>query len=124
VLGDTAATLGRDGKPLPQLAQVAHQQGIYLGRELRRLIVEGRPMRPFRFHDRGNTAVIGRNAAVFDFGRWRLKGRLGWLLWGIVHVYLLTGFDKRLLVTTQWLWRYFTYETGARLISGGEDAGG
>ena len=124
VLGDTAVALGGDGKPLPGLAQVAHQQGLYLGRELKRLIVAGKPMPPFRFHDRGNTAVIGRNSAVFDFGRWHLKGRLGWLLWGVVHVYLLTGFDKRLLVTTQWLWRYFTYETGARLISGGEDAGG
>ncbi len=123
VIGDTAVALGRDGKPLPGLAQVAHQQGIYLGRALKGLIVEGKTMPPFRFHDRGNTAVIGRNAAVFDFGRWHLKGRLGWLLWGIVHVYLLTGFDKRLLVTTQWLWRYLTYETGARLISGGEEAG-
>jgi NADH dehydrogenase len=125
VIGDTAVALGRDGKPLPGLAQVAHQQGIYLGRGLKRLIVEGKPMLPFRFHDRGNTAVIGRNAAVFDFGRWHLKGRLGWFLWGLVHVYLLTGFDKRLLVTTQWLWRYLTYETGARLISGGGgDPGG
>ncbi len=119
VMGDTAVALGRDGKPLPGLAQVAHQQGLYLGRGLKHLIVDGKPMRPFRFHDRGNTAVIGRNAAVFDFGRWHLKGRLGWFLWGLVHVYLLTGFDKRLLVTTQWLWRYLTYETGARLITGG-----
>ncbi len=75
-------------------------------------------MPPFRFHDRGNTAVIGRDAAVFDFGIWRLKGRIGWLFWAIVHIYLLTGFDKRVLVATQWLWRYLTYQTGARLITG------
>ena len=77
-------------------------------------------MPAFVFHDRGNTAVIGRNAAVFDFGRFRLKGRIGWMLWALVHIYLLTGFDKRLLVTLQWLWRYLTYETGARIITGSE----
>ncbi len=63
--------------------------------------------------------MVGRNAAVFDFGRWQLKGRLGWLLRAIVHIHLLTGFDKRLLVTLQWLWRYLTYERGARLNLGG-----
>ncbi len=121
VIGDSARALGGDGKPLPALAQVAHQQGQYLGKALRRTILDGRPMPPFRFHNRGNTAVIGRDAAVFDFGRWHLKGRIGWLFWAIVHIYLLTGFDKRVLVATQWLWRYLTYQTGARLITGHDD---
>ena len=124
VIGDTAKALGADGKPLPALAQVANQQGQYLGKALRRQILDGTPMPPFRFHNRGNTAVIGRDAAVFDFGRWRLKGRIGWLMWAIVHIYLLTGFDKRVLVATQWLWRYLTYQTGARLITGGEESDG
>jgi NADH dehydrogenase len=117
-VGDTALLAGPDGKPLPALAQVAHQQGTYLGRALRAEFQHGRKAPPFRFHNRGNTAVIGRNAAVFDFGRWRLKGWLGWMLWGIYHVYLLTGFDRRLLVTLQWLWLYATYQQGARLITG------
>ncbi len=124
VIGDTAKALGADGKPLPALAQVANQQGQYLGKALRRNILDGTPMPPFRFHNRGNTAVIGRDAAVFDFGTWRLKGRIGWLMWAIVHIYLLTGFDKRVLVATQWLWRYLTYQTGARLITGREENDG
>jgi NADH dehydrogenase len=117
VLGDAAVLSGPDGKPLPALAQVAHQQGTQLGRNLRALLLDGTPLPPFRFHNRGNTAVIGRNAAVFDFGRWRLKGWIGWMLWGIYHIYLLTGFDRRLLVTLQWLWLYITYQQGARLIT-------
>jgi NADH dehydrogenase len=72
--------------------------------------------KPFRFHNRGNTAIIGRNAAVFDFGKWQLKGRLGWLLWALVHIYLLVGFENRIQVVTHWLWSYLTYERGARLI--------
>ena len=115
-LGDTALCLGEDGKPLPGLAQVAKQQGIHLGRSLAANILRGEPMPPFEFKNRGNTAIIGRNAAVFDFGRQHLRGFLAWLLWAVIHVYLLVGFEKRVLVTTQWLWRYLTYQRGARLI--------
>jgi NADH:quinone reductase (non-electrogenic) len=120
VIGDCAMLNGRDGKPLPALAQVAHQQGQHLGRSLRRNLTDGTPLAPFRFHNRGNTAIVGRNAAVFDFGWARLKGRVGWTLWALVHIYLLTGFENRLLVTVHWLWLYLTYERGARLITGGE----
>jgi NADH:ubiquinone reductase (H+-translocating) len=111
-LGDVAA-FRQDGSLLPALAQVAKQQGQYLGR---RLASGGHDGEGFRFNDRGNTAVIGRNAAVFDFGGRTLKGRLAWLLWALVHVYLLVGFDKRIRVCVQWLWRYVTYQRGARLI--------
>lgn len=120
-IGDTALCLGEDGKPLPALAQVAKQQGEYLGRSLRYALLEGQKPEPFRFHNRGNTAVIGRHAAIFDFGKRRLKGRTAWLLWAFVHVYLLVNFEKRLLVSVQWLWRYATRQRGARLID--ENAG-
>jgi NADH dehydrogenase len=96
------------------LAQVAKQEGIYLGGALARGLL--RPFPPFRYHSRGNTAVIGRKAAIFDFGRWQMKGSLAWFFWAFIHVYLLVGFEHRLLVSVQWLWRYFTYEQGARLI--------
>ncbi|HTH29234.1 MAG TPA: NAD(P)/FAD-dependent oxidoreductase [Sphingobium sp.] len=118
ILGDSALlTDHATGRPLPGLAQVAQQQGRHLGRALKRHLADGTPIPPFRFRDRGNTAIIGRHAAVFDFGRRRLKGWIAWLLWAIVHVYLLVGFDNRLLVSMQWLWRYLTYERGARLIT-------
>lgn len=121
IVGDSARCLGADGQPLPALAQVAHQQGTQLGRSLRANLTDGTPLPPFRFHNRGNTAVIGRNSAVFDFGWWQVKGFIGWMLWGIYHIYLLTGFDRRLLVVLQWLWLYFTYQQGARLIAGDYD---
>lgn len=117
-LGDTALAAGDDGKPLPGLAQVAKQQGHHLGKALAANLGQGTAMPPFRFRNRGNTAIVGRSAAVFDFGNHQLKGWFAWLLWAIVHVYLLAGFEKRLLVSLQWLWRYLTYERGARLIIG------
>ena len=115
VIGDVASALDENGTPLPGLAQVAKQEGVYLGRALARRLP--RPFPPFRYHSRGNTAVIGRNAAIFDFGGgWELKGWVAWFFWAFIHVYLLVGFEHRLLVSVQWLWRYFTYEQGARLI--------
>jgi NADH dehydrogenase len=110
-LGDVALRV-QDGAPLPGLAQVAQQQGTHLGRELRTRA----EARAFRYRSRGDTAVIGRHAAVYTYGRYRMKGRLAWLLWAIVHVYLLIGFEQRTTVMFQWIWRYFTFERGARLI--------
>lgn len=114
-MGDTAH-LEQDGQPLPALAQVAKQQGRWLGRALVADLSGQAAGGAFRFRNRGNTAVIGRNAAVFDFGRWRMKGRLAWFLWALVHVALLVNFEKRTLVTVQWLVRYATRQRGARLI--------
>ena len=114
-IGDITVALDERGQPLPGLAQVAKQEGMYLGRALARRLP--RPFPPFRYHSRGNTAVIGRNAAIFDFGGgWELKGWIAWFFWAFIHIYLLVGFENRLLVSVQWLWRYFTYEQGARLI--------
>lgn len=114
-LGDVAV-LEQDGAPLPALAQVARGQGEHLGRELRRTLARGGAVRPFRYRTRGDTAVIGRHAAVYSYRRWTMRGALAWLLWAIVHVFLLIGTDKRILVATEWAWRYFTFERGARLI--------
>ncbi|MBK3735911.1 NAD(P)/FAD-dependent oxidoreductase, partial [Azospirillum brasilense] len=116
-LGDTAALAGDHGQPLPGLAQVAKQQGEHLGGGLEASLLRGQPLEPFRFRNRGNTAIVGRSAAVFDFGTRKLKGWFAWVLWAIVHVYLLVNFHKRVLVTMQWLWRWATYQRGARLIT-------
>ena len=96
---------------------MAKQQGQYLGRLLRNMKDASQAAdAPFRCRNRGNTAVIGRHAAIFDFGRYQMKGRLAWFLWAFVHVYLLVSFEKRTLVSLQWLWRYVTRARGVRLI--------
>ncbi len=115
-IGDTALARDEHDAPLPGLAQVAKQQGRYIGRAIKRDLLEGKPSPPFRFKNRGNTAIIGRHSAIFDFGWMQFKGFPAWVLWAVIHVYLLVGFEKRLLVSMQWAWRYLTYERGARLI--------
>lgn len=117
VLGDLALAKDGNGNALPGLAQVAKQQGYHVGRHLARQIKQGRQMPPFTYRSRGNTAIVGRHSAVYEYGGWRLRGWLAWALWAIVHVYLLAGSQNRTVVTLRWLWRYLTYERGSRLIS-------
>jgi NADH dehydrogenase len=118
VPGDAALAPGPDGTPLPGLAAVAEQQGRYLG-ELIAARVEGRPdAGPFVYRDRGTMATIGRSAAVADFGGVQLTGHVAWLLWGLVHIYLLIGFRNRLAVFVNWMWSWLTYGRGACLITG------
>ena len=116
-IGDVARCLNAEGKPLPGLAQVAKQQGIHLGKALAAQIGRGTPLPAFFYRSRGNTAIIGRHAAVFEQGRLKLKGWVAWFAWTLIHVYLLVGFQHRVQVSIHWLWRYLTYERGARLIA-------
>jgi NADH dehydrogenase len=117
-LGDIASQVDTEGKPLPGLAQVAKQQGIHLGQSLATHIAGHGPLQSFKYRSRGNTAIVGRHAAVYELGRFKMRGWIAWMAWAIIHVYLLVGFQHRFLVSMQWLWRYLTYERGARIIAG------
>ncbi|MBR2656855.1 MAG: NAD(P)/FAD-dependent oxidoreductase [Loktanella sp.] len=121
-MGDVAVFTDESGASLPGLAQVAKQQGYHLGLSLVRNIKSGTPLAPFRYNSRGNTAIVGRHAAVFEWGRFRMNGWFAWFAWAVIHIYLLVGFPNRFLVSSQWLWRYLTYDRGARLIAGGGSA--
>ena len=119
-IGDTAASNGWDGKPVPGLAPAAKQGGRYVAAVIRARI-EGRPPPPpFRYRHAGSLATIGRKAAVADFGRIKLTGALAWWLWGAVHVIFLAGMRNRVAVALEWFWAYLTFRRGTRLITGVE----
>jgi NADH:quinone reductase (non-electrogenic) len=117
VIGDLAAFMHQDGKPLPGLAAVAIQQGRYVGDAIRQRL-QGKTPANFRYVNKGSLAIIGRNAAVADLGRLHLAGFPAWLLWLFVHIMYLIGFDNKLLVLFQWAWNYVTRNRGAQLITG------
>jgi NADH dehydrogenase len=119
VIGDLANFSHQGENPLPGVAQVAMQQGRYVA-ELIRCRFKGEDLPAFHYRDPGNLAVIGRNAAVADFGTLKLAGFLAWLIWVFVHIFYLIEFDNRILVMFQWAWNYFTRKRGARLITGQE----
>jgi len=115
VIGDTAS-LDQDGKPLPGVAQVAMQQGRHVGRSIARRVTGQAPPRPFHYFDKGNMAVIGRNFAILESGRWQLSGFVAWLAWAVIHIMFLPQAGSKVMVFTQWVWSYVTKQRGSRLI--------
>ena len=100
----------------PGVAQPAIQQGRLLGKNLPRLLRK-EPLEPFKYKDKGSLAIIGRNRAVADLpGNLHFGGFLAWVVWLFVHVMALVGFRNKLVVLSNWAYRFFTYENGTRLI--------
>jgi NADH dehydrogenase len=118
VIGDTASVTDVAGRPVPGIAPAAKQQGEYVARVLAARLAGRPPPPPFRYRNHGMLATIGRQRAVIDFGWMRLHGFPAWLLWSTAHLYFLVGFRNRLVVGANWLWNYFTFDRGARLITG------
>src|SRR4051794_39547068 len=106
-----------DGIRLLGVAPEAIQQGRYAAALVGDRLA-GRTAPPFRYHDKGNVATIGRNRAVADLGWMRLSGFPAWLVWVLVHLWYLVGFRNRLLVGIQWGLSWVTHGRGARLITG------
>ena len=119
VIGDLAHAVDPHGKPYPGVAPVAMQQGNYVAQAIMNRL-KGERVKPFRYFNKGNLAVIGRFSAVADFGTLRLSGWIAGLVWLFVHLMYLVGFQNRVLVFVQWGFHYVTFYRGARLITGAE----
>jgi NADH dehydrogenase len=120
VIGDLASVIDKSGKQTPGVAPAAIQQGKSAAKNIWRSI-KGEPRQPFEYLDKGNLATIGRAAGVAEFGRLHLSGVIAWIFWLTVHIFFLIGFRNRVLVFIQWAWAYFTFQSGARLITGNTD---
>jgi len=114
-IGDQACFRTVQGNALPGLAPVALQQGRYVAKFLQKS-ASGQQPKPFRYMDKGAMATIGRNKAVLEAFGIRLYGLPAWVAWLAVHIIYLIGFRNRLLVILQWIWGYFTFSKGERLI--------
>jgi NADH dehydrogenase len=107
----------QDGKPLPGVSPVAMQMGRLVAHNIQNELA-GKPRKNFRYFDKGNMATIGRKAAIAEIGSIHLSGFIAWATWLMVHIFFLIGFRNRLAVLFNWAWSYFTYQRGARLITG------
>jgi NADH:ubiquinone reductase (H+-translocating) len=119
VLGDLAH-LEENGRQIPGVAQPAMQMGDHVAKIIA-ADLEGRPRPAFHYFDKGDMATIGRMAAVAKV-EWPFKAHLSglpaWLTWIVVHIFFLIGFRNRIFVFWTWIWTYFTFRRGARLITG------
>ena len=117
VVGDAAAFLHQGGKLLPGVAQTAMQGARHAARNILRR-VRGEPPKPFVYRDLGSMAIIGRRAAISDLGWARFSGVAAWFAWLFLHIFMLIGFRNRMVVLFEWAVAYFTFQRGARLITG------
>jgi len=115
VIGDTAS-LNQDGKPLPGVAQVAMQEGHYVGKVIANRKNGRLAPAPFRYVDKGNMAVIGRGFAILDSRYTTMSGLPAWLAWAFVHLLFLPAAGNRIRVWTQAMWCFLTHQRSSQLI--------
>jgi NADH dehydrogenase len=120
VAGDSSGAAEAEGKPYPQVAQVAIQQGKHAAKQILRRI-HGQAGEPFRYDDRGSMAIIGRDAGVAELskrlGGLRFAGFPGWLAWLFIHLIYLPGHQNRFNAFVNWTFSYLTFDRHARLIA-------
>ena len=115
VVGD-AASVVQNEHPVPGVAQAAIQQGRYVGRLIAKELKGRKVKRPFRYFDKGNMAVVGKNYAILERGGLRMSGILTWFVWAAIHILALPQLQNRLRVQSQWLWSYLTGQRSSRVI--------
>lgn len=115
-IGDMTLFL-QDGKSLPGVSPVAMQMGEAVAQNIHNDLT-GNPRKEFHYTDKGTMATIGRKAAIAHVGKLKLSGFPAWLFWLGLHIWFLIGFRNRFAVMFNWAWSYFTYQRGARLITG------
>lgn len=116
-IGDVAAMITEDTpRGLPGVAPVAQQQGRYVAQHIMN-ILSGKPNdENFKYFDKGSMATVGRNRAVVDMGKFHMKGFLAWMTWMFVHLVSIFGFRNRLITFINWTIKFFTKNSGIRLI--------
>lgn len=120
VIGDAAAVLEGDGKPVPGVSPAAMQMGKYVAELIAEDIKSNVPItaRPaFKYWDKGTMATIGRSAAVAQIGKVEFSGRTAWLAWLFTHLIFLIGFRNRVSVLSQWIYSYLFYKRSSRIIT-------
>ena len=115
VIGDMACCY-EGTAPLPMMAPVASQQGIYAARMIR-ACEQGATLPPFHYFDKGSMATIGKSSAVAAAAGFKFRGYIAWLAWLLLHLYYLIGFRNRLVVMMNWTYAYWFQERQVRLIT-------
>ncbi|TVR45728.1 MAG: NAD(P)/FAD-dependent oxidoreductase [Puniceicoccaceae bacterium] len=117
-VGDLVSLVDAKGQPVPGVSPAAMQMAAHAAREITAAIRSDGPppRRPFIYRDKGTMATIGRSRAVAQIGRMHLTGFPAWLAWLGVHLVFLIGFRNKLSVLMQWMYAYFAYKRGSRVV--------
>lgn len=118
-IGDTCIQLTDVDFPggHPQVAQVAIQQGINLANNFKSML-QNKPLKPFKYNDKGSMAIIGKNKAVVDLPKPKMhfKGFFAWMIWLFVHLMSLITYRNRINTFYHWMIAYFSKDQSLRMI--------
>lgn len=116
-LGDISLQLTDKNFPKghPQLAQVAIQHALNLGKNLKRM-EEGKEQTPFTYNNKGSMAIISKFNAVVDLPKFSYKGFIAWLTWLFIHIIPLVTFRSKARLAFNWLRLFITNNPSIRLI--------
>ena len=117
VIGDLANSTPPGKDPLPGIAPTAIQMGVHVAKNIGALVA-GEKATDFIYDDRGMLATIGRNSAVGIAKGYKVRGFIAWLMWLLIHIYFLIGFENRALVMMNWAYSYMSFSRSSRLITG------
>ena len=98
------------------LSAPAMQEGRVVAENILRT-VQGKPLRAFRYRDRGSMATVGKGVAVASIGPIQMAGFPGWIAWLAVHLYYIIGFRNRFVVLSGWAWNYLRSDRPVRIIT-------
>lgn len=123
VVGDIANIADNGNRALPQLGSVALQSGNWAAQNIV-ADFEGRPRKPFAYHDKGIMAMIGRGAAIAEVGKrhHEIHGQLAHMAWLGVHASLMTGTKAKIEAFVDWAWDGFSKTGGPHVLDRGDAA--
>lgn len=117
-IGDMALVLEENGKAVPGVSPAAMQMAQHVAQIIDdELNGKSGTRAKFKYWDKGSMATIGRSKAVAVVGKIKLTGFVAWMAWLSLHLVFLIGFRNKLIVLIQWVYSYFTYKRGARIIT-------
>jgi len=123
VIGDIANIPEAGAGSLPQLGSVALQSGHWAADNIL-ADFEGKPRKPFVYHDKGIMAMIGRGAAIAEVGKrhHEIHGQLAHMAWLGVHASLMTGTKAKIEAFVDWAWDGFSKSGGPHVLDRGDAA--
>lgn len=97
-IGDCATVIGKN---MPATAQVAQQQGKYLGKIFNRL-AQNKLIFPFEYRHMGMLAYVGGKKALADLPNIKGRGFSAYLFWRSAYLTRLVSLKNKILVLFDW----------------------
>lgn len=104
ILGDLAAVADKKFGLLPTSAQVAADEGSFVGKNIA-LLISNKPLKSFLYFHKGDLVSVGKWRALAQIGHGFIKfyGPIAWLLWRLNYLLKMPGMAKKIRLFLDWI---------------------